>query len=53
MQPSTQYHRFDRTTSLITANLVGGGLGAIPALALCLGHILYNGHLTIIDDSGH
>jgi hypothetical protein len=53
MQPSTQYHRFDRTTSLVTANLVGIGLGAVPAIALYIGHILYNGNLILIDDSGH
>ncbi|GIV92612.1 MAG: hypothetical protein KatS3mg056_1321 [Chloroflexus sp.] len=47
MQQPDNYQRFDRSTSLEKANLVGGLFGLIPAIALFVGHLLYNGEFTL------
>lgn len=41
------YKRFDRSTSLEKANLVGSLFGLIPAIILIVGHLLYNGEFTL------
>ncbi|WP_322814642.1 DUF3267 domain-containing protein [Chloroflexus sp.] len=41
------YQRFDRSTSLEKANLVGSLFGLIPAIVLIVGHLLYNGEFTL------
>lgn len=48
MQKPDHYQRFDRSTSLEKANLVGGMFGLIPAIALLVGHLLYNGEFKLI-----
>ncbi|MEJ5345634.1 MAG: DUF3267 domain-containing protein [Chloroflexus sp.] len=47
MQQPDHYQRFDRSTSLEKANLVGGLFGLLPAIVLFVGHLLYNGEFTL------